>query len=234
MNILGQPGNNMMSSQSQPMLPQNQNQWDVRPINMFDQQQNYQNQGGYLQQQSTSQLLNQASMNQNGMNSGQGRRNSRRNSGNKSFGQLKTFNDNPYQTPGLQQPSHNYNQTPIMDHHNSQPQLQTLQPVQNTNSYINYNSNGRNHSNSNFQAQQQVPNYYPGMQSQEINRKSADFQRQEIHGTRRKERMANDLLKIHGAQNLGYINTTVGVMDSKSMVNMNENQYQEALQGVSK
>ena len=60
------------------------------------------------------------------------------------------------------------------------------------------------------------------MQGQEVTRKSADMQRQGIQETRRKERLANDLLKIHGAQNLGHINDTVGTMDSKSMLNMNE------------
>jgi len=61
-----------------------------------------------------------------------------------------------------------------------------------------------------------------------------DMNRVDILGTRRKERLANDLLKIHGADNLQMINTGLEKIDSRNLTGLTEDEYQSFLQGVSK
>ena len=49
-----------------------------------------------------------------------------------------------------------------------------------------------------------------------------DLQRVDILGTRRKERLANDLLKIHGPDNLDMINKGLEKIDSKNLTGLQE------------
>jgi|DEB0MinimDraft_12_1074336.scaffolds.fasta_scaffold13626_5 hypothetical protein len=61
-----------------------------------------------------------------------------------------------------------------------------------------------------------------------------ELERVDIIGNRKKERLANDLKKMHGQSSTDMISRNLEKIDSRALTNLNEDGYQAFLNGISK